>query len=323
MSRQVEVKLPVVKLIMGKTQWDEKDCGLTTVFSARCTTHPSELARIAGLMKQNVPFYLIIGTLQAELDFQMVSVEIGKPASMQLPLENDIRRQTAAMNEGEAAQAAAEKPDAIEEIAALDGLPGRKCRICGCTEGKACITDDGPCFWIEPDLCSACMNQAETDIKHNHNGHDKAGATEKPEFSFLDLTSFYYRPSPGPGVPDKVFLLGASVENDNISKGIVELFSHHNIKFDDPAALAEHLKLYPPSDNKTAIVELLTGSPYIEPPVENLQEEPVAAYKPARRGRKKKTTEAQTESPPADCEEPAGYEDPGSAKGDIEAGAEL
>ena len=32
----------------------------------------------------------------------------------------------------------------------------RTCRVCGCTEDKACITDGVPCHWIEKDLCSAC-----------------------------------------------------------------------------------------------------------------------------------------------------------------------
>lgn len=31
----------------------------------------------------------------------------------------------------------------------------RTCRICGCTEGRACLTAAGPCHWIEPSLCSA------------------------------------------------------------------------------------------------------------------------------------------------------------------------
>lgn len=33
------------------------------------------------------------------------------------------------------------------------------CRVCGCTEYNACETDDGPCDWVEPDLCSACVNE--------------------------------------------------------------------------------------------------------------------------------------------------------------------
>jgi hypothetical protein len=30
------------------------------------------------------------------------------------------------------------------------------CRVCGCTDKKAC---PGGCFWIEPDLCSACAKK--------------------------------------------------------------------------------------------------------------------------------------------------------------------
>ncbi len=33
-------------------------------------------------------------------------------------------------------------------------LDGRRCRVCGCTEDAAC---PGGCFWVEYDLCSACV----------------------------------------------------------------------------------------------------------------------------------------------------------------------
>lgn len=29
----------------------------------------------------------------------------------------------------------------------------RSCRVCGCTDNRACF---GGCHWIGPDLCSAC-----------------------------------------------------------------------------------------------------------------------------------------------------------------------
>lgn len=29
----------------------------------------------------------------------------------------------------------------------------RECRVCGCTDDNACA---GGCYWVEPDLCSAC-----------------------------------------------------------------------------------------------------------------------------------------------------------------------
>lgn len=43
---------------------------------------------------------------------------------------------------------------------ALVPLEERKCRVCGCTEGSCfqCIEKTGaPCYWVEEDLCSACV----------------------------------------------------------------------------------------------------------------------------------------------------------------------
>jgi hypothetical protein len=40
-----------------------------------------------------------------------------------------------------------------------------KCRVCGCTEDNACVTDDGPCFWVEEDLCSACASKSEEGLR--------------------------------------------------------------------------------------------------------------------------------------------------------------
>lgn len=31
----------------------------------------------------------------------------------------------------------------------------RTCRYCGCTERHACLTPNGPCYWISADVCSA------------------------------------------------------------------------------------------------------------------------------------------------------------------------
>lgn len=33
------------------------------------------------------------------------------------------------------------------------------CRVCKCTDSQACMTDNGPCHWVEPDLCSACVGK--------------------------------------------------------------------------------------------------------------------------------------------------------------------
>lgn len=37
----------------------------------------------------------------------------------------------------------------------------RECRVCGCTDDKACHTPDGPCHWVAADLCSACLALAQ------------------------------------------------------------------------------------------------------------------------------------------------------------------
>lgn len=40
------------------------------------------------------------------------------------------------------------------------GLPAARCRECGCTEHTPCEDPDtAACYWIEPDLCSACAKR--------------------------------------------------------------------------------------------------------------------------------------------------------------------
>lgn len=39
----------------------------------------------------------------------------------------------------------------------------QKCRVCGCTENNACLTEAGACSWVEPDLCSACHDVSRQD----------------------------------------------------------------------------------------------------------------------------------------------------------------
>lgn len=34
----------------------------------------------------------------------------------------------------------------------------QECRICGCTDLNACVTINGPCYWIVDGLCSACVD---------------------------------------------------------------------------------------------------------------------------------------------------------------------
>lgn len=34
-----------------------------------------------------------------------------------------------------------------------------KCRVCGCTQYNACVSEYGACWWVEDDLCSACVEE--------------------------------------------------------------------------------------------------------------------------------------------------------------------
>ena len=47
-----------------------------------------------------------------------------------------------------------------EQCQACARLRPQKCRVCGCTDAdcRQCVERTGsPCYWVEPDLCSACV----------------------------------------------------------------------------------------------------------------------------------------------------------------------
>jgi len=73
------------------------------------------------------------------------------------------RRRSAAAAE---AAAAVEAVTADPRPPAARGLPPaaeRTCRVCGCTDHRACVTDGEPCFWVDDDLCSACVGRQFAD----------------------------------------------------------------------------------------------------------------------------------------------------------------
>jgi hypothetical protein len=47
---------------------------------------------------------------------------------------------------------------------AIDAATLPSCRVCGCTDEIAC--DDG-CEWVEPDLCSACVEDVEPEAERD------------------------------------------------------------------------------------------------------------------------------------------------------------
>lgn len=50
----------------------------------------------------------------------------------------------------------------VDDVA---GAPSVKCVVCGCTEDRACVDDQGEtCFWILSDLCSSCYHPPEVEL---------------------------------------------------------------------------------------------------------------------------------------------------------------
>lgn len=70
------------------------------------------------------------------------------------PTTEDIARAVAAQSEP--------APVFPWEMRRLELANIQRCRVCGCTETTPCQTPDGPCYWVEPDLCSSCAS-AEDD----------------------------------------------------------------------------------------------------------------------------------------------------------------
>lgn len=62
---------------------------------------------------------------------------------------------TARVDEGEDPKDALRELELVmrEGIARYEEATVRRCRICGCTEEHGC---EYGCYWVEPDLCSAC-----------------------------------------------------------------------------------------------------------------------------------------------------------------------
>lgn len=55
------------------------------------------------------------------------------------------------------------RPHLILLEGGTDRVFARRCTECGCTDDRACITDEGPCWWAAYDLCSACAGRDAED----------------------------------------------------------------------------------------------------------------------------------------------------------------
>jgi hypothetical protein len=245
--------------------WDEKDCGLTSVIAVQCRTHPTEIARVAGLMKQNVPFYIIVGTDQAEMDLDTHNIVLGSlnPNQPPLPLENGARMAEAQATIAEKELDEAGKADALDEAAAI-------------------------------------VESHETP-EANHNGHGTPESLEGTidTASYVDLSTFDQRLPNGIAVPHAFFLLGQRVDcpNNDLKKGLLELFAKYNVVCQTPQELAAIIEKYPKSDSKLIILEIL-NAPDIDNPDSQSDKDFASIPSAGDEYRQEKTVTASTEDKP-------------------------
>ena len=117
-----------------------------------------------------------------------------------------------------------------------------KCRVCGCTDITACAADDGPCYWLEDSLCSACREAQphvvrRDNIRGVHSATCRCGwqrqAADSATLSDLvrrhwqDVVADHRRPAPaetaGALVPlDSVQRALASIETPGEAKDVAD-----------------------------------------------------------------------------------------------------
>lgn len=100
------------------------------------------------------------------------------------------------------------------------------CRVCGCTQDHAC---PGGCHWVEPNLCSACVENADQYVEQVielADGYNNALPTGKAQFEFwqallnevsINLMAYtkYADLQPADPDTDKNLYLGTEEEADH------------------------------------------------------------------------------------------------------------
>jgi len=119
--------------------------------------------KIDALPGKELPLFLMKIALIEELDPSQYSMD-NKPSTLEAcaaTLKVDCKKAKAAvLAEFRLKAAGKSKTAKTPRKSGGKSTPG-VCRVCGCTETTPCETESGePCRWVEPDLCSACQEEA-------------------------------------------------------------------------------------------------------------------------------------------------------------------
>ncbi len=62
--------------------------------------------------------------------------------------------------------------EAVFQVPVPPPAPGDPvCRECGCWDWNACVDmHDGPCWWVEEDLCSVCAARLQAKVARAYSG---------------------------------------------------------------------------------------------------------------------------------------------------------
>src|SRR5690349_3984999 len=69
----------------------------------------------------------------------------------------------------------------LEALSHVTGAAEKRCRVCGCTDARACVDDEhGPCWWLFDDLCSHCGEPAIVAADFDRMADDLIAAGDRP-----------------------------------------------------------------------------------------------------------------------------------------------
>ncbi|MBU0778019.1 hypothetical protein KKF82_07155 [Patescibacteria group bacterium] len=80
---EIRIQANKVQKVSVRSKYDDDKLELTTTLQADLQLHPSDIARITNLLVQKVPLYLVLGSLQAQFDLEMVKIELPQPVPFQ------------------------------------------------------------------------------------------------------------------------------------------------------------------------------------------------------------------------------------------------
>jgi hypothetical protein len=254
----IEIESTVTKMKIGKTEKDkrEESSGLSTQLSFEVVGSPRALARMANLLKQgNTNISLIIKATNAATDVEVKTLDLPHQMGLGEQPVPPVRTEDLTANAGfppveEKAEPGTTPIRTGEPITTiLNGEPD----IPSLSEEEIKAAADKECEEAELRSREAESNAMFDDLKSAGNGSNG----DKPGVVLFDLnTQFEIKVPDGDG-PYTITLDGCRKKSKNLVSGILTVFNSKAIKADTAEMLIDALLLYPQSENRDMLLEVL------------------------------------------------------------------